>query len=362
MNELFYELIRVSIGTQSSLSRIPSDREWGRLFKMAAKQSLTGICFYGLQNLGADADVGFESIGMSEMRYLNWMSTAAQIQERNQLMDGFSRDSLAYFRERNIPCQVMKGQGMASLYGPLGHFRQSGDVDVWLNCKPDDLYGMSMEKFGCLKGVTYHHIHFPLSDDYELEAHIYPSFLHNIIKNRRLHTFFDLYKPQPGCGDYCSPAFNRVFILIHAYNHFSGHGVGMRQLMDYYFVLKQGFTEEEREDTLEWLNKLGLTRFAKAVMWLMKYVFGLPDDCLLLDGCEKDGRFLLNEIMQTGNMGRGDKRVNRKMNDSALGRFVRNLGRDFRIARICPDHVFWEPVWGVYKFFKIKSIKDRYRS
>jgi hypothetical protein len=43
--------------------------------------------------------------------------------------------------------------------------------------------------------------------------------------------------------------FNRVFILQHCYGHFCGHGVGFRQLLDYYFVLKQGFTGEERSET-----------------------------------------------------------------------------------------------------------------
>lgn len=67
---LFYELIRVAIGTQENLSRLPSEHEWGRLYKMAEKQSLIGVCFAGLQRLGADSDVGFARIGMSKMLYL----------------------------------------------------------------------------------------------------------------------------------------------------------------------------------------------------------------------------------------------------------------------------------------------------
>lgn len=31
MNEIFFELVRVAIGTQESLSRLPSAREWGEL-------------------------------------------------------------------------------------------------------------------------------------------------------------------------------------------------------------------------------------------------------------------------------------------------------------------------------------------
>ena len=84
MNSLFYQLIRVSIGTQKSFPRFPTEREWVILYKMAEKQSLLGVCFAGLKNLGADADDGFTRIGMSKMQYLNWMGMAFQIQQRNE--------------------------------------------------------------------------------------------------------------------------------------------------------------------------------------------------------------------------------------------------------------------------------------
>ena len=45
MDSLFFELIRVAIGTQDRLSRTPSSQEWKVLYDMAKKQSLVGICF-----------------------------------------------------------------------------------------------------------------------------------------------------------------------------------------------------------------------------------------------------------------------------------------------------------------------------
>lgn len=87
MKEVFFELIRVAIGTQETLSRLPSAREWGKLYKMARKQSLVGVCFAGLKRLGADADDGFANIGMSKMQYLTWMGQAVQIQQKNELVN-----------------------------------------------------------------------------------------------------------------------------------------------------------------------------------------------------------------------------------------------------------------------------------
>ena len=38
------------------------------------------------------------------------------------------------------------------------------------------LYDYSLKTFGKLEGLTYHHIHFPIWVDVEIEAHTWPSF------------------------------------------------------------------------------------------------------------------------------------------------------------------------------------------
>lgn len=84
IEQLFFELIRVAICTQDSLSYIPKPKEWIVLYDMAKKQSLVGVCFAALQRLGAKADEGFTHIGISEMLYLTWMGMAAKIQQKNE--------------------------------------------------------------------------------------------------------------------------------------------------------------------------------------------------------------------------------------------------------------------------------------
>ena len=51
MEQLFFELIRVALGTQDTLSRPPSKGEWAELYAMAKKQSLVGICFSAVQKI-----------------------------------------------------------------------------------------------------------------------------------------------------------------------------------------------------------------------------------------------------------------------------------------------------------------------
>lgn len=77
-----------------------------------------------------------------------------------------------------------------------------------------------------------------------------------------------------------------MFILQHCFGHFCGHGVGFEQLLDYY--LKQGFTEEEHRESMLWIDKLGVRRFAAALMWLCVEVFALDKAMCICEPNEKD--------------------------------------------------------------------------
>ena len=145
MNSLFYQLIRVAIGTADSLSHTPSNKEWKALYNMAKKQSLVGVCFAALQRLGADADEGFARIGMSEMLYLTWMGMTAKIQQKNQTVDEQCVALQKRLSADGLRSCILKGQGIASLYKCGGSnglssssgydligLRQSGDIDIWI--------------------------------------------------------------------------------------------------------------------------------------------------------------------------------------------------------------------------------------
>lgn len=353
IQQLFFELIQVAIGTRICLSHTPSADEWSEIYAMAKKQSLVGVCFAGVQRLRNSETSDY--CGMNEMQYLTWMGMAAKIQQRNEVMNVSTLKTLELFRNDGFECTTLKGQGIAKLYGSLFALRQSGDIDLWVQGGRKNLYDYTLKTFGKLEGLTYHHIHFPVFEDVEIEAHTWPSFLSSPIRNKRLQEFCKMNATNE---DTPSLAFNRVFILLHCYLHFAGHGVGLRQILDYQFVLKQGFAEEEKRDTMKWIDLLGMTQFAHAVMWVCKEVFGLSDKYLLCEPNEKSGRFLLDEVMQTGNMGHADERVDHRQLQSAMGRYLFNLKRDFRIMRICPHEALWEPIASVYyNIWKLKYLK-----
>lgn len=155
--------------------------------------------------------------------------------------------------------------------------------------------------------------------------------------------------------------FDRVFILLHCYRHICGHGVGLRQIMDYFYVLRQGFSEEDRLSAVRWISALGMKRFAQGMMWVLQEYFGLAEQFLLMPADEKEGRFIMQEVLLTGNMGHSDTRQWGSMK-TPLSRFFVNLRRDLFLARHYPHEALWQPVFSVWLYFWRLSkglLKDR---
>ena len=141
---------------------------------MAKKQSLVGVCFAGLQRLGANADDGFATIGMSEDLYFTWMGLAGKISVKNELVNGQCRKLQKHLSDNGIRSSVLKGQGVGSLYGGLSEFRQSGDIDLYVDMECMEAYDLACKLSG--KKARFEYKHFPIDifDDTEVELHYIP--------------------------------------------------------------------------------------------------------------------------------------------------------------------------------------------
>ena len=227
---LFVDLVRVALGQQDALSSKPSEAEWRQMFILAKKQTLTGVCFSGLERLPAEQRPPRELL-------LKWWVLTQHIEEQNRVMNQRTQETVDYFRNHGFNAMILKGQGIGRLY-PQPERRMPGDIDVWLDGGREKIYAFAREHDdeGKLHGMNYHHIHYHLFEDTEVEVHIHPSYMNNPFLQKRFHKFCYIYRPT-GKESIPSPAFNRVFILLHCFQHLMGHGVGLRQVMDYYFVL-----------------------------------------------------------------------------------------------------------------------------
>lgn len=359
MDELFYELIRVSIGVQDCLFHTPSADEWGKLYENAKKQSMIGICFAGLQRLGADAYEGFARIGMSEMLYLTWMGMAAKIQQRNQTVDEQCVELGERLKAEGYSYCILKGQGVGQLYTENLHgLRQSGDIDVYVEG------GMKKVMKWCKRyepsaKYDYVHTHLHVYCDTEVEVHYRYGCLYNLVRNHRLqkwfkeHEAFEIVELPNGAGSICVPSteFNVVFLLHHIYRHLFVEGIGLRQVMDYFFILRnlKGLKGLEISK-LQWdLKHLGMLKFASALMYVLKEVFGMESEYMICDPNEEEGCYLLDRIMETGNFGNKYGKVKKNINISK--KWIRIVEYSMHIVLHYPLEALSAPFWHIYHFF-----------
>ncbi len=313
------------------------------LYQLSEKQSILGIMLDGLERLP-------EEQRPPRIDLLQWIGLVQAIEQNTIAMAKASSEAVDYFRGKGFACTLLKGAAVGRYY-PNPNGRQSGDIDVWLDGGRERIYDFArkFDKDGKLYGVNYQHIHFHLFDDIPLEVHVWPSCLNNPLYNRRFRHFCTIHHPVMGQSMPCL-AFDRVFILMHCYDHMLSSGVGFRQIMDYYYVLKQGFTKEEKDDSVRWIKKLGMYRYASGLMWLMQYAFGMEDNYLLMRPNEKEGRFILQEVMMSGNMGHSDTR-NWGSQKTAFKRFIHNLRRDAHLINHYPQEIIFQPFFSLWLYF-----------
>ena len=343
--QVFFELIQVALGNRKRLSVSLTEEQWGVMLKMAMDQTIEGVLFESFSKLQSN-----EEIKDGSLVYYEWLGRTMILEQKNRQLDEQCEKALAFFRNNHFDCSVLKGQGMARLY-PVPEHRKPGDIDIWVNGTRKEIYDFSLRTTNDIIGVNYHHIHYPMFDGTEVEVHIWPSYFSNPLYNSRFQHWCEQFRPTKE-SVVPEMAFNRVYILLHCYRHFTGHGLGMRQLMDYYYVLKQGFTEEERAQTVSDIRSFGMGPFCRAVMWFLQYVFGLEDCYLLMNPNAKRGKFILKEVMRKGNMGHADKRIDpQKAYSTPLRRFCTNTLREIYLIPHYPHEAIWRPFFCIYLYF-----------
>lgn len=134
IDQIFFELIQVSLGVRVCLSHSPVAEEWKALYDMAKKQSLVGVCFAGVQKLVEQRQAPTSTgSAQAELLYLSWMGMAAKIQQRNQVVDEQCVALQKRLSAKGFASRVLKGQGVAQVYLEQLHgLRQSGDIDLWM--------------------------------------------------------------------------------------------------------------------------------------------------------------------------------------------------------------------------------------
>lgn len=353
---IFFALLRLAIGSGKPLKTKLTADEWQAIYKLSEKQGLLGIMFQAVEKLP-------KALRPDENILFNWYGDCYQLECLNQHIDKTAIQVSQYYQEHGFRTCILKGQGNALLY-PNPRRRTPGDIDIWLAPKTrrSGAYTSVVIRFvrehnsGAI--ACYHHVEAGMTDGVEVEVHYRPSYIQNLICNRRIQLWFreqmeeqSIHQENLADGGYINvptPAFNRIYHIAHINTHILYEGIGLRQLLDYYYLLKQGFTKEEQQRDISLLKRFGLCQIASAVMFVMREVFALEEYYLLVPADERRGQFLLNEILEGGNFGWYDGRVSH--DQGLLSRNILRLKRDIRLVNYFPSECLWEPVSRIYRF------------
>lgn len=339
---LFKELILISLGKRDGFSRRLNEVDWISLYTEAQRQAISGILLDGVEKVIAS--------GEDKPKFLmQWISQVLALENRNRLLNARCKEITKIFKELGLRSCVLKGQGVARLYpNPLR--RQCGDIDLWVEGNRDDIYKTLKARWKVGETVI-HHAEVEIFKDTPTEIHFVPSFAYSPFLYCRYKRFFKRWADRQfdncmeSVGFACpTPEFNAVYSLMHIFHHVLHEGIGLRQLLDYYYILRS-LDKEQLVQVFEEMRHLGLVKFAEAVMYVEQQMFGLEPEFLLCKPNEKLGKLLLAEIELAGNFGKYDKRYQHVDRKSRMDVYLHNVKRNFVFFKFAPSEVLWAPIW-----------------
>lgn len=350
--KIFFDFLRFCIGSAKEIPDSLKEADWKELYAIAQKQCLVGFLFDGIKKLPA------EYVGMKKELLLQWMAESQMLEKANVRLNDAAIQVSEWFRKKGFRTCILKGQGNALMY-PNPYSRTPGDIDIWV--EGGDKWVISfVRSISPHEKACYHHIEFPSYKGVEVEVHYRPSFLLCFWHNRKLQKYYERVKEEQFShrvmlgeqGEVAIPTaeFNVIFQLTHIFTHLMNEGIGLRQLVDYYFLISMLSVNCEMLTSLQkGLKDLGLLKFAGAIMYIMKEVLGMPAFRLIVPPNEKYGKFVLNEVLEAGNFGKHDGR--NRFGKSQFGHNLQRVYRDMRLVRYFPAEALCEPIFRVWHFF-----------
>lgn len=347
VTSLFFELIQISLGNKNTFERLPSDEEWQTLFDLAEKQALTNVLLIGLDRVLTQPGATKPSV------LFEWIGAQQMTESQNRLQNERAKQLTKFFSKHGFCSCVLKGQGTA-LYYEKPEYRQCGDIDIWVEGNRDEILAFARNEGFNIPHIDIKHSDIEFFNDVPVEVHFLPSWMYCPSTNKRLQEFFvskaerqfENVDEKLGFA-HTTIDFDLVYSMVHIYRHIFSEGIGLRQLVDYYYIL-QNSSFEQRKDAYGVLKDLKMRSFVGGIMWILSTCFGMKKEYMLCPANERHGRFLLSEIMAAGSFGHFDDRIKQIDQNKRFTRGFSQLGRNLRFVSYYPSEVLWSPFWKLW--------------
>ena len=400
--KIYYKFIQFALGTYEGKEFLDGSAlngfDWQRFYDFAKKQTLVGIIMEGISRLP-------KAVAPKQGLLMNWFMMSQNISRMNFMLNEATVGVYNRVKAAGYDCCILKGQANAAMYANPAA-RTPGDVDMWVDASREEIRQLAQtlaKENGRIDEESYNHIALT-TNDISVELHYTPGFMANFTYNRRLQQWFresidaqcrNMIALPDEAGEVAAPTadFNAVYQLYHLYHHYFYEGVGLRQVVDYYYVilnfelgvLNCRLRDEELKNcelesqnsklnnsksakptiqksklkTQNSLTRLGLWHFAGAMMYVLHEVLGLPEEKMIAPMDKKRGEMLLNDILCGGNFGHHDERHawgrdtydGNGFKHGALGHNLLRLHRDLQLLRYYPSEALSEPIFRLWHYY-----------
>ena len=309
MKDLFFELLQVSLGRRKFLSRIPTTEEWSALFEVSESQAISGIILNGLVNLP-------DNQRPPKMVLLQWLGVCQMVRSRNSEMD---TAVVKLCKKLDGICTnyiIVKGQTLNAIY-PLTNLRQSGDIDFLVY--PGDWHKV-FSVFSNDLGEEVIETHSEKHVEWEKDGVTYEMhrWLNDFASKKHQRYWDDVVMQEVWHHPYyveingynvptLSFVYNVLYVFVHLFYHLINEGVGLRQFLDWYYLLLDNcFTYKDKMTLKKHLRGIGLySAFVGCGAVLTDYL-GLDEKEFPFEICEKyhlESSKLIDNIYVKGNFG-----------------------------------------------------------
>ena len=392
--KIYYKFIQFALGTYEGKEFLDGSAlngfDWQRFYAFAKKQTLVGIIMEGISRLP-------KAVAPKQGLLMNWFMMSQNISRQNMMLNAATAEIYNKVKAAGYDCCILKGQANAAMYANPAA-RTPGDVDMWVDASREEIRQLAQtlaKENGRIDEESYNHIALT-TNGISVELHYTPGFMANFTYNRRLQQWFresidtqcrNMIALPDEAGEVAAPTadFNAVYQLYHLYHHYFYEGVGLRQVVDYYYVMwnvecgmwseecgvknssldnsssqaKPRTTQHSTFNIQHSLTRLGLWHFAGAMMYVLHEVLGLPEEKMIAPMDKKRGEMLLNDILCGGNFGHHDERHawgrdtydGNGFKHGALGHNLLRLHRDLRLLRYYPSEALSEPVFRLWHYY-----------
>lgn len=271
--------------------------EWTQIYGMSVKQTVQGIVYDGIGMLPKEQQ---PPRGL----FIQWTVAIDRLERMNRQQNAFIEALPQLFcQEPAIPYQILKGQGIATLY-PNPLHRLCGDIDLYFgNEEQAEKANRRIESLGIpvergRNGESNYMLNGIL-----IEHHAHLIDLHY---NKKHLKQWETLRFQQG-GKTPDAVANHLLLSTHILKHLINEGIGLRQLCDTAMALVKLAEKTDKQELEQTCRQWHIYRWHQLLYALLVKYIGMPEEYLPFPTHANPDK-LMDEVWESGNFGHGDER------------------------------------------------------